>query len=181
MPTVETTRLALTRPTQDDAEQLYRIASDARVWGHFPSGRHTDILQTRAVIDVWLQSWNRVGLGSWVVHLRETFQVIGYGGCSLLADTVWNLGYRLAADEHGKGYATELAREAVRQAGLVRPELPVIAYLLEHNAASARVAEKLGFELVYRGPDAGNPDPKAVRLVYASRALTAEELAVVVR
>jgi hypothetical protein len=35
--------------------------------------------------------------------------------------------------------------------------------------------------LVHRGPDAGKPDPSAVRLVFADRALTAAQLAAVLR
>jgi hypothetical protein len=52
----------------------------------------------------------------------------------------------------------------------------VIAYLLEHNAQSRGRAEKAGLMLVWRGPDAGNPDPDAVRLVYADRPVDGELL-----
>ena len=52
----------------------------------------------------------------------------------------------------------------------------MIAYLLEHNVESRGRAEKAGLSLVWRGPDAGNPDPEAVRLVYADRPVDAELL-----
>jgi RimJ/RimL family protein N-acetyltransferase len=81
---------------------------------------------------------------------------------------------------HGHGYATELASEALRQAHGVDPALPVVASLLEHNTASERVAVKLGMELVHRAPDTGNPDPSAVRLVYADRPLSTDELSVAI-
>ena len=51
----------------------------------------------------------------------------------------------------------------------VAPERPVLAFLLEHNVASRRTAEKVGLRLVWRGPDDGNPDPDAVRLVFLDR------------
>ncbi|MGZ4643601.1 MAG: hypothetical protein ACXVX8_15890, partial [Blastococcus sp.] len=51
------------------------------------------------------------------------------------------------------------------------PDRPVIAYLLEHNVQSRVRAEKAGLSLVWRGPDAGNPDAAAVRLVFADRPL----------
>lgn len=57
----------------------------------------------------------------------------------------------------------------------------MIASLVEHNRGSARVAEKLGLELVHRAPDVGNPDPGIVRLVYADRPLTADQLAATLR
>lgn len=103
--------------------------------------------------------------------------MIGYGGCSLRSDTFWNLSYRLAVEAQGAGLATELAREAVRRAHRVRPRAPVLALLLEHNPASAAVARKTGLTLQYRGPDAGNPDPSAIRLVYSDRVLSEDQLA----
>jgi RimJ/RimL family protein N-acetyltransferase len=114
------------------------------------------------MIERWSRSWASDGLGPWVVRRLGGEAVIGYGGCTMLAGTVWNLGYRFAPDAQGQGYATELAHEALRCAARSAPDLPVVAYLVEHNSASARVAEKLGFELVHRGRDAGNPDPSAV-------------------
>lgn len=58
-----------------------------------------------------------------------------------------------------------MGRTAIDAAHEVAPERPVLAYILEHNHASRRTAEKLGLRLVWRGPDAGSPDPEAVRLV----------------
>lgn len=104
-------------------------------------------------------------------------ELIGNGGCTLLGGEVWNFGYRLSADHHGKGYATELASAAVERAHAVDPARPVIAYLVEHNRASARVAEKAGLALVHRAADAGNPDPSVQFLFYADRPLTGEQLA----
>jgi hypothetical protein len=60
---------------------------------------------------------------------------------------------------------------ALDAAHAVAPDRPVVAYLLEHNAESRGRAERAGLSLQWRGPDAGNPDPAAVRLVYADRPL----------
>jgi RimJ/RimL family protein N-acetyltransferase len=57
------------------------------------------------------------------------------------------IGYELAPDEWGCGYATEAAREIVRfgfaELGLHR----ITAWTVADNAASARVLEKLGMRL----------------------------------
>jgi hypothetical protein len=53
----------------------------------------------------------------------------------------------------------------------------VIASLLEHNAQSRGRAERAGLSLVWRGPDVGNPDPHAVRLVFSDRPIDADRLA----
>ena len=54
----------------------------------------------------------------------------------------------------------------------VRPDLPITATILEHNLASRAVVGKSGLVQVWRGPDAGNPDPDAVRLIYTDRQLS---------
>lgn len=172
----ETNRLLLDRPTIEDAAGLHMICSDPRVWAHFPSLRHTQIEQTRVMLDRWIAAWDRDGMGTWVARNPASQTIIGYGGCSIKQDTFWNLGYRFAFDAQAQGFATELSLEAVRQAKMSHHGLPIVAYLLEHNVASARVAEKVGLSLIHRDSDAGNPDPNAIRLVYADRRLSAEEL-----
>lgn len=177
----ETKRLLMDRPTTEDAAGLHLICSDPRVWTHFPSLRHIEIEQTRVMLDRWIAAWDRDGLGTWVVRNPASQTIIGYGGCSTKQDACWNLGYRFAFDAQGQGFATELSLEAVRQAKVNRPGLPIVAYLLEHNVASARVAEKVGLSLVHQGSDAGNPDPNAIRLVYADRPLCADELSEIMK
>ena len=169
-----TERLRLDVPTPEDLVPLHEIYSDPRVWTHFPSLRHADISDTRQMLQAWIAAWQS-GLGPWIVRGRDDDSVLGNAGCSL-RDGWWNLGYRFAADSHGQGLATEACRPGIEAALAVRPDVPVIAYLVEHNRASARVAEKLGLTLQHRSPDKGNPDPSVLRLVYADRQLTASQL-----
>ena len=86
--------------------------------------------------------------------------------------TWWNLYYRLTPPAWGLGLAAELVTAAIDAAHAVDPDRPVIAFLLEHNAESRGRAERSGLTLVWRGADAGNPDPAAVRLVYADRPIS---------
>ncbi|WP_299039049.1 hypothetical protein [uncultured Pseudokineococcus sp.] len=80
----------------------------------------------------------------------------------------------------GRGLAQELvaARSA---AAAVRPDLPVVADLLEHDGGSRRAVEHAGLDLVWRGADVGTSDPGAVRLVWADRPVPADALALLVR
>lgn len=173
-----TARLDLRSPHFADLEALHVLSSDPRVWTHFPSLRHTDIAQTDELLRGWIRDWDADGLGTWIIRRMGEPDVIGYGGCSKRGDgAFWNLGFRISADEHGRGYATEVAAEAVQQARLADPGLPVVAYLVKHNLASARVALKVGLTLQHQAPDAGNPDPDVLRLVYADRELTESQIA----
>ncbi|MFC7374221.1 GNAT family N-acetyltransferase [Brachybacterium sp. GCM10030267] len=180
-----TDRLLLDVPTMEDIEPLHEIYADPRVWTHFPSLRHTEPSTTGAMLGRWITAWESDGLGPWMVREAESRTFLGHAGCRLLgapaAGAFWNLGYRFAPEAHGHGYATEVSRAALEAARAHRPEIPVVAYLLEHNTASRRVAENVGLTLRHRAPDAGNPDPDAIRLVLADRELTAAQLAETLR
>lgn len=156
---------------------LFAICRDPRLWVHFPSLRHTEPGQTDTLVQRWIIGWATHGLDTWVLRESESEEVIGYGGCSVLGGQVWNLGYRLAFTAQGRGYATEVAQAARACARQHRADLPVIAYLVEHNSASAHVAEKAGLTLVHRAPDAGNPDPAVQRLVFSDRPLDEAQVA----
>jgi len=183
VPTTTTTltdRLVLAAPTQADLPALHALHADPAVWEHLPSGRHTDVAMTRSMLDRAEAGWRAHGLDIWTVRRRDDPEgvLVGVGGCSIRAGVAWNVYYRLARDAWGHGYAQELVAAGRAAAARLRPELPVVAYLLEHNEGSRRAAERAGFQLVWRGPDAGNPDPAAVRLVYADRPLSPEALRV---
>ncbi|MGI4896742.1 MAG: GNAT family N-acetyltransferase [Janthinobacterium lividum] len=172
----DTARLRLTRPVPDDVPEVFTLYSDPAVWEHLPTGRHTDRAQTAVLIQRVLESWRAVHLGSWVARdTRNT--LVGMGGCDLRAGVAWNLGYRLARNSWRQGFAAEIIEAAMAAARAVRPELPITAFLLEHNVRSKAAAERAGLDLVWSGPDAGNPDPGAVRLVYSDRVLDAATVA----
>jgi RimJ/RimL family protein N-acetyltransferase len=172
-----TDRLRLDAVTAEDVEEHFAILSDPAVWRHLPANVHTNCERTAAGIDTQIECWDRAGLGVWTARLRSTGAVVGMGGSSVRSGTDWwNLYYRLAPAAWGQGLAAELVAEAMTAAREVDPELPIIAYLLEHNRESKGRAERSGLTLVWRGPDAGNPDPTAVRLVYADRPVKDEVL-----
>lgn len=166
---VRTTRLWLDKPVQDDLADLHRIHADPASWAHFPQGRHLDLARTQQTLDKSEVEWSH-GLGYWCVRDFAAGAVIGMAGCALVeGQPWWNLYYRFDSSVRGRGYAVEAARAALEAAHRVAPERPVMAYLLDINVASRRTAEKAGLSLVWTGPDAGNDDPAAVRLVYLDR------------
>ncbi|PRY14126.1 GNAT family N-acetyltransferase [Kineococcus rhizosphaerae] len=169
---VRTERLVLTRPVPADLDDVFALYSDPAVWEHFPSRRHTHRDATAQLLEHVDESWRLIGLGSWVARDADG-TLVGTGGCDLRLGLAWNLGYRLARSAWGRGFAQEVIRAALAAAGRVRPDLAVTAYLLEHNVRSKATAERAGLDLVWTGPDAGNPDRDAVRLLYADRPLSA--------
>lgn len=182
-----TPRLRLTAVGPQDLDEHVALMSDPAVWAHLPSGRHTSREQTAAGIAAQVRAWERTGLGYWTARLRDDVPapgglrpgaMVGTGGCTVREGTDWwNLYYRLARPAWGLGLAAELVTAALDAARGADPDRPVVAYLLGHNAESKGRAERSGLGLVWRGPDAGNPDPHAVRLIYADRPLPEETIA----
>jgi RimJ/RimL family protein N-acetyltransferase len=172
-----TSRLRLDAVVPADLDDLHALMADPGTWAHLPSGRYTSPEQTMAGIEHSVGHWARGGLGYWLARLRSDRSVVGTGGCAVRTGTTWwNLYYRFTPSAWGRGFAAELVTAALDCAHAVAPDRPVVACLLEHNVESRGRAERSGLSLVWRGPDAGNPDPAAVRLVYADRPLDDELL-----
>jgi RimJ/RimL family protein N-acetyltransferase len=173
---VRTRRLSLRPAAESDLAELHRLYADPEVWRADPVSRHESLEQTAALIERSREAWRLDGLGMWVARNWDTTaaaELVGFGGCNTRHDVAWNVGFRLARAHWGQGLAQEIVGAGMDAARVVRPALPFIAYLLEGNARSQRAVERAGFQLVWRGPDAGNPDPGAVRLLYADRPLDA--------
>jgi RimJ/RimL family protein N-acetyltransferase len=170
-----TARLRLDAVTRGDLEQVHALHADPGVWRHFPSGRYTSPRQTAAFVLNMERDWARAGLGYWAVRRLggpPDGSLLGLAGCAVRYGAVWNLYYRFDPAAQGHGFAAETVAAARAAAATVHPGLPVIASLLENNAGSKATAERAGLQLAWRGPDAErNPDPDAVRLIYADREL----------
>jgi RimJ/RimL family protein N-acetyltransferase len=173
--TVPTTtdRLVLDPVTRVDVDTLYALSSDPRVWTHLPSGRHTSREQTATQVEHFVSSWTDHGLGYWLAHDRDG-GFVGVGGCMASSAGTWNVYYRIHPEQQRRGYAVEIATAGLTAAHDTDPQRPVTAYLLEHNVASRATIERVGLDLVWRGPETGMPD--ATRLIYADRELDAAVL-----
>lgn len=173
-----TRRLLLAPAGLGDLAAMAPLHADERVWAHLPAGRHTDVEQTRRYLAACEQQWQRDELGYWVARLREQLgglpegSVAGIGGCAIPSGaTWWNLYYRFVPEVQGQGLASEVCSIAIAAAQRVRPDYPVVASLLEHNRASKATAQRAGLTQVWSGPDIGDSDQEAVRLIYADRPL----------
>jgi [ribosomal protein S5]-alanine N-acetyltransferase len=92
------------------------------------------------------------GFAIWTVVERESGEVVGDTGLQLLeGGPDVEVGWRMAPDRRGRGYATEAARTALAAGfetlGLER----VVAVTHPDNRASRRVMEKIGMTLVGPG------------------------------
>ena len=174
---IRTDRLLLTPLTPADIDDVHAVFSDARTWGHLPSGRHRDRATTVDLVQRKIGGRARHGLGSWAVRSAAGHAFLGVGGVDMTAAGVWNLGYRLAPTAWGNGYATELAHAAVAAARDTAPDVAVTGRVLTNNPGSAAVLAKAGLSLVWQGATS-SPLPDGVeRQVWSDRALSAAQRA----
>ncbi len=97
-------------------------------------------------------SWSLVGCGSWSVDLRDGTLVgqVGVNRPDYFPEH--EIGWLLYDGHEGKGYATEAARAAMGWAFGPFSLNTLVSYVDPPNAASVRVAERLGGVLDPRAP-----------------------------
>lgn len=143
---IETQRLILRTATPDDIEAIFvGWASDPTATRYMSWPRHTSRAETKAFLDHCEAQWAAVSVGPCLVALRDTGELIGGSGLALTADpAVAEIGYILAPQHWGHGYATETVRALVdwaRSLGLQR----LHASIHPANTASVNVLRKCGF------------------------------------
>jgi len=143
----ETPRLILRRFDANDVESLLAFRSDPEVMRFSVAGPETrENVRTRYLPGCFAR-YLRDGLGQWAVVRKADGLCIGECGiCVQQVDGAkeYEIGYRLRRDCWGLGLATEAAR-ACRDYGFQRAALRrLICIIAAENAASIRVAEKVG-------------------------------------
>ncbi|HJQ34364.1 MAG TPA: GNAT family N-acetyltransferase [Pyrinomonadaceae bacterium] len=148
MITLKTERLVLRMLREDDFEQYAAIVADPEVARHLSDGKPL----SRA--DAWRQMafvvghWQLRGYGMWAVEEAATGRLAGRIG--FLNPEGWpgfELGWTLAPEFWGRGYATEGARRALEYAFTEMGREHVISLIRPDNLPSIRVAERLGERL----------------------------------
>ena len=146
---VETRRLVLRRWRAADAGWFADLNADARVMRHVGDGRALAADESAALMRRIEQHWEEHGFGLWVAQPRGEDRGIGFVGLavpSFLPEVLpaVEVGWRLAPAWWGRGLATEGARAALECAWDGLELAQVISIIDPANAASLRVAEKLG-------------------------------------
>ena len=143
----ETERLRLRHFHIGDGAAMDRVFGDPEVlrYGRGPQTPEWVRNWLRGCLENYHQKW---GFGLWAVIERQTEQTIGYCGLSHFDDIAGQpeieIGYRLARESWGRGYATEAAR-AVRDYAFHTLNISRLISIIDpRNTASVKVAEKTG-------------------------------------
>ncbi|MEU7783780.1 GNAT family N-acetyltransferase [Amycolatopsis sp. NPDC049159] len=145
LPTLTTSRLTLRQLVEADREAVVKVFSDPKM-SRFFAADFSDPASASAMVDRRLTYRGPAGQGHWAIERDgEVIGVAHLRPSSELPGGVPELGYYVASAHAGQGLATEAA-QAVLDHGLGVLGLPAIwALVHEHNAASRKVAARLGF------------------------------------
>lgn len=144
----DTERLHFRPMTDDDLDRMATLLGDSEVMAYYPAPKSRE--QAQAWID-----WNRAnyaehGYGLWII---ETFGGDFVGDCGLTWQDVngcreLEVGYHVHVELQGNGYATEAAAACRDFSRDVLAAVELVAIIHPDNAASRRVAEKIGMQFM---------------------------------
>jgi RimJ/RimL family protein N-acetyltransferase len=155
---IETERLLLRPPRLEDAPELAVAYGDPEAVRYLGDARTATLAEVEESIAFWRGRWEVNGLGLCAIERREDGRVLGRAGFLVWDTAIWEpstfaeageraqveIGWMLAREHWGHGYATEAARAlrdwAIAERGLTR----LISLIRPGNDASIRVAERIG-------------------------------------
>ena len=161
-PILTTERLTLRGFRADDFDRCLRMWSDPTVTRYI-GGRPTTEAETWSRLQRYTGMWSLLGFGYWAVEEDATGRYIGDVGFGdhrrVMQPAISGLpeiGWVLAPEAHGRGFATESVRAALAWSDAHLPLHPTTVCIIDpDNHASIRVAQKTGFgeaqDAVYNG------------------------------
>lgn len=145
-PTLETKRLILRHWKPEDLPEFAKMNADERVMEFFPSTLSSD--ESDAFAKAFQQELTEKNYGLWAVEVKGGPSFIGFVGLHEQTFPAHftpciEIGWRLAHEHWGNGYAFEAAKEALRYAfeELKLPE--IVSMTTVHNLRSRKLMEKL--------------------------------------
>ncbi len=142
-----TARLTLRRWCDDDLPAFAALNADPRVREFFPSTQTYE--ESAESMQHIRDHFDRHGFGLWAVEVVDGAPFIGFIGLAIPSFDAHftpcvEVGYRLAFDHWGQGYATEGARAAIAFGFETAGLREIVAMIAVGNQRSRRVVERLG-------------------------------------
>lgn len=147
-PTLETSRLRLRHWRDEDRAPFAALNADPVVMEHFPAPLTRE--ESDRFVDRIVATMANRPFGLWAVEVENGPSFVGFVG---LTEPSWEVpgitpcvevGWRLAREAWGRGYATEAATEAIRY-GLDDLELDeIVSFTSVQNVRSTQLMARLG-------------------------------------
>lgn len=143
-----TERLILRLWREDDRAPFAAMNADPEVMRYFPSPLTR--AESDALYDRFEREW-RDGTSFHAVEEKASGRFVGFVGVAALPTALpiapaTQVGWRLARDIWGRGYAPEAARAAMDGAFTAPGLAEIVSYTVPANLPSRRVMQKLGLE-----------------------------------
>jgi RimJ/RimL family protein N-acetyltransferase len=143
----ETPRLLLRSWQDSDLPAFAAINADPNVMKYFPaplSRAESDTMAERIRTSMQQQGW-----GFWAIAVKGGCPFIGFVGLAIPGDDLpcspcVEIGWRLAAEHWGQGYASEAANCALEVAFKTLNLAEVVSFTAESNHPSRRVMARIG-------------------------------------
>lgn len=147
VPELRTERLLLRGWSETDREPFAALNADRAVMKHFPATLTR--AESDAFVDRIVGAWASDGNGLWAVERRSDGRFLGFVGLARPTfeahfTPAIEIGWRLASDAWGRGYATEAARAALRWGFAVLGADEIVSFTSTGNSRSRAVMERLG-------------------------------------
>ena len=143
MPSIETERLRLRIVRRDDLDDLAKLFADPDVVKYVGDGKPASREDAAKAVESMIAHWQKHSFGRWIAADKSNGAFIGFGGLRSLFGTP-EVVYHLTRKNWGKGFATELARAALRFGFEERRFARIVGITKPPNTASIHVMEKLG-------------------------------------
>ena len=144
VPTLETARLRLRPFEPGDIDAYAPMVGDAETMRFIGGGPQTRLEADRSLAFL-RDHWERMGFGLWAAEEKATGALVGRIG--LLQPDGWpglEAGWLVARARWGEGFATEGGRASLEWGFARLGADRILSLIRPENAASIRVAEKLG-------------------------------------
>ncbi len=147
-PILETERLTLRQITEQDADFLLKHFGNREVVKFFGMPPMTERDEALSFIDNFQKGFENNGAMRWAITLKDSGDMIGTAGYhnSLNPYKRCELGYDLSPFYWRQGIMTEALSPIIDYLFNTQDMIRIGATIVNHNGASSRVVEKLGFK-----------------------------------
>lgn len=163
----ETERLFLRQWRPADREPFAALNADSKVMQFFPAPLTR--VESDAMADRCQSLIEERGWGFWAAETKATQEFIGFVGlhtpsAELPFSPCVEVGWRLAFQHWGKGFASEAAREAIRVGFHLLGLREIVSFTTVRNFRSRAVMERLGMQAAGTFEHPQVPEGSSLRL-----------------
>jgi len=161
---IKTEHLTITTFSPDMAQAVYENSQDDDTRRFVPDEVYNSVEAAREAIDFLMSRYDtNDGPLVYPIITNDSGKNIGYIQICKLEDGTWEIGYHIAKNFTGKGYATEAVKAFLPAMAKKLNIKEVYGICLAENLASVRVLEKCGFTQIYQG--LGNYQGKEEKII----------------